>query len=259
MSTVIFDNGVVESHPLYADCASSLNEISEKDYPKKNYFPEGISALDLDAYETKRSNANNDCTVDAVIGIADYHNEETNRRLQLIELRLNYKSAKNLSGKKMNSKINHSLALIGNFKTVDSVALFVFKEDVYYEAQRKIDSEKYASGSPLTWVTTSPSEFTKSILFKENIPYIPENDYEQIKSDIQSFLKVEKWQQVFDSLSFWGGKYFDYVRRYNMNEANLIKELIQAIYQECLNKMDSMSEDTRLYFELLEDDIQNII
>ena len=44
-----------------------------------------------------------------------------------------------------------------------------------------------------------------------------------------------------------------------MNEANLIKELIQAIYQECLNKMDSMSEDTRLYFELLEDDIQNII
>lgn len=259
MALVIFDNEIVESHSLFVQCGSSLSVISEKDYQGKRYFPEGISALDLDAYETKLSKTNNDCTVDAVIGIANYRNKLTNRRLQLIELRLNYKSSDTLSGTKLKGKINHSLSLMGRTIPIDPTVLFIFSENVYFEAQRRINNEGYAKGSSMKWVAISPSEFQQAILFREKIPYIPENDYAKINLDILSLLDSKNWQAYMDSLSHWGRAYFKYLSCYNLNEADLIKGMIIELHQQGAERLVEADSDVQLCFELLEDEIGTIL
>ena len=126
MATVIFDNETVRAHRLYASWGSSLVAIAARDYPGKNYFSEGIAALDLDAYEAGHAKGDKGKTVDAVIGVADYRERISNRRLQLIELRLGYGSSDNLSSRELNGKISHSLSVVGSEFVVDKAVLFVF-------------------------------------------------------------------------------------------------------------------------------------
>ena len=99
MENWIYNNSVVEKHSLYPLCNSTLNEVSNRDYPNTNYFNPNIKCLDMDTYEKnilRKSYANH--TADAVIGISTYeNNQELNPRLLLIELRIGYESTSNLS------------------------------------------------------------------------------------------------------------------------------------------------------------------
>ena len=83
-----YNNAIVEKHSFHAICGSTLNEVSNRDYPNSDYFNPYIECLDVDTYESKvlrKSQA--DRTVDAVIGISTHaNNRSLNPRLFLIEL-----------------------------------------------------------------------------------------------------------------------------------------------------------------------------
>ena len=106
MENWIYNNSVVEKHSLYPLCNSTLNEVSNRDYPNTNYFNPNIKCLDMDTYEKnilRKSYANH--TADAVIGISTYeNNQELNPRLLLIELRIGYESTSNLSKTEIEGK-----------------------------------------------------------------------------------------------------------------------------------------------------------
>ena len=53
MEPMIYDNHVVREHSLYARCPSTLNEISNRDYPGTDYFNPDIIGLDMDDYERR--------------------------------------------------------------------------------------------------------------------------------------------------------------------------------------------------------------
>ena len=54
---LVYDNEIVGKHDLYSCCKSTLNDVSQKDYPNKNYFDSRIECLDMDYYEKYLLNA----------------------------------------------------------------------------------------------------------------------------------------------------------------------------------------------------------
>lgn len=51
MEQWIYNNQLVASHSLYSACQSTLNSVSNRDYPNTNYFNPAIKCLDVDFYE----------------------------------------------------------------------------------------------------------------------------------------------------------------------------------------------------------------
>ena len=93
---MIYDNHVVREHSLYARCPSTLNEISNRDYPGTDYFNPDIIGLDMDDYERRTCYGHANNTVDAVIGICTCQNKKkSSPRLLLVELRMGYEKANN--------------------------------------------------------------------------------------------------------------------------------------------------------------------
>lgn len=74
MATQIFDNDFLHTHPIYQNVHSTLVDVSNRDYAMAP-FDKRIECLDMDDYEAHyMQNGANDCTMDAVIGIANYDN-----------------------------------------------------------------------------------------------------------------------------------------------------------------------------------------
>lgn len=51
MELLVYNNDTVAAHSLYKKCGSTLNEVSNRDYPGKDYFNKEILCLDMDTYE----------------------------------------------------------------------------------------------------------------------------------------------------------------------------------------------------------------
>ncbi|MDE5881045.1 MAG: hypothetical protein K2H60_04890 [Muribaculaceae bacterium] len=78
------------SHPLAKTYGSTLYDLAEKDYPGKHYFRGyEIPTIDLDRYEEDLNLSQEDCTSDAVVGIATLSGVSLRKkRLLLTEVRL---------------------------------------------------------------------------------------------------------------------------------------------------------------------------
>ena len=149
MATLVIDNDVVKGHSLYKDCGSLLSVLSERDYGN-NYFKDSVVCLDGDGLETiqamkcKREKKH---TVDAVIGIADYvNNSMRSERLQLVELRLGYKTTKHLNATDLTMKVTHSVEMLGGEVSIDETVLFVFDDSMKQRARRWFSDLNNGSG-----------------------------------------------------------------------------------------------------------------
>ena len=95
---LVYANDVVANLPINSAFKVSLSNIAIRDYGKDYGLSNQVSAVDVDAYE-KSFSGNDDKTIDAAIGIANYiNNSIKSPRLLLVELRVDYKKkAKNSS------------------------------------------------------------------------------------------------------------------------------------------------------------------
>lgn len=93
-----YANDIIRKIKLFPKYGTELESISERDYFPNRYFVKHILCLDMDKYESENAKGDANKTVDAVIGIRSYNGHELEApRMLLIELRMNYKSPKNLT------------------------------------------------------------------------------------------------------------------------------------------------------------------
>lgn len=200
MEPIVYNNDFLKRHSLYRHCASTLNAVSERDYPKKNYFDTRIECLDMDTYE-KKCGGNADCTVDAVIGISKCVNKVTSsHRLLLVELRMLYVNANNLSKTELEQKIKHTKDLLGSELSIDKNNIFVFTDNVAPQARSFINRLMQGSKYFIVW---SVSDFRNNIKSIDEMPYIPINPPDKICKELDGFVKTQKWQQLFKQISYW--------------------------------------------------------
>ena len=256
MAEWIYNNAVVEGHSLYPVCGSTLNEVSNRDYPNSNYFNPGIKCLDMDTYESNLRKSQPDRTVDAVIGISTYeNNRELNPRLLLIELRIGYESVSNLSKTEMEGKVNYTKSLLGGEKTIEKESLFIFSQRVASQAERWFDRQSRTGGEIKNCKACSVSDFSTIIKSKSDFPYAPIHKAEGIKNNVQLYEAKAEWKNFIKQVEYWcreAGKY----RYTNPSEFAHIVQVIKSIWDEFLQQAYTLNDDEILECEILEEDFE---
>lgn len=224
MGQLIYNDEIVYRHSLYATYKSTLNDISIRDY-KVDFFARKILCLDLDRYETANS-GNNDCTMDAAIGISDYYNNcPLNARFALVELRMGYKNASNLDFSNMETKVRHSRdILIGD--NINKSIYFIFKNEVAPQALSMFNRNR--STYPLLKYAKSlgVKEYESKILEASELPYIPVYTTHSIQETFAPYYikpdgfvsQTDYWIRQSDSLR---------LRYNNVEAANIIRALVE--------------------------------
>lgn len=259
MAEWIYNNTVVERHSLFPACGSTLNEVSNRDYPNSNYFNPDIECLDMDTYEKKvlrKSHA--DRTVDAVMGISTYeNNRDLNPRFLLIELRIGYESASNLSKTEMEGKVSYTKSLLGGEKTIEKGSLFIFSQSVASQAERWFDRQSRTGGEIKNCKACSVSDFSTIIKSKSDFPYEPIHKAEDIKNNVQLYEAKAEWKNFIKQVEYWCREAEKY-RYTNPSEFAHIVQVIKSIWNEFRQQAYTLNDDETLVLEceILEEDFE---
>jgi hypothetical protein len=260
MEPSVYNNDIISKHSLFAYCASTLNAVSERDYPGKNFFAPEIACLDIDAYEKSVCHGSADCTADAVIGISTCVNKVTcNHRLLLVELRMRYKSANTLRKGDLENKVSHTRNLLGGELTIENENVFVFTDQVAAQARHKFNSWKHEGGLVTSFKAYSVREFCNNVKSINDMPYTPKYDPIQLCKELDSFVKASEWKQLFGKLYFWL-EIAENVRYSNTFEYESLQKTIKGWWQRfCMHHTTWSSEDDELDFLIVDDDIQTVL
>lgn len=186
MEAVAFDNKIIQEHQFYGKCGKTLDEVSKKDYPKDNYFDTSILCLDMDDYETQicRGYRGKTETVDAVIGIKNYTQQNcfTHQRLLLVELRMNYKSPRNISQTELENKVRHTRELLGTETPIETKSWFIFKNGIIEQMKSQFKRMAYAGGDIKNCIPLSTDMFNDLVKREQDFPYTPITDLDKLRN-----------------------------------------------------------------------------
>ncbi len=212
MSEVYLCSDYLKSHPLFRTYGTDLATLAKKDYPSKDYFGgKDILSIDLDEFE-RNTNRSNDCTCDAVIGIADVsHASLTNQRLLLTELRMNYENPKNLDFSNIKRKFIHSSEILREYdseKRVDSNFALVFSTKTAPKARRWISNwaKESSKKEAANWKAYAPESFCNYINYGKPLPLLPSEETVAFVRALygNSEIGYDKFSQIKDGIeSYW--------------------------------------------------------
>ena len=260
MGETVYDNNTLKKHSLYSQCKNSLNDISIRDYGAGHYFDARIECLDMDTYETAICNGQPDSTVDAAIGIADCNNKQTNNfRLLLVELRLDYKSARNLSKSKLESKVSHTKALLGAEVPINKESIYVFSDNVAEQARHWIYSRKKEGGEIKHFVVYSLSAFNANIRSYDSLPYTPIYHPETIVLELSKLLDVKKYRSFISQFRYWVVQQEHYRYRNAFECQNIENILVEVWKYASTIPKDFSDDDEELEYMIFEEDVSPLI
>lgn len=252
-------SGIIVSHSLYPRFGRSLSAISDRDYPNRIYITEPIEAIDLDSYEKSLPGGNNDCTVDAVVGICNERQGRTcNERHLLVELRMGYKNVDNLSSLQIKQKDDHSRVLLNGCPDgtpIDPSLCLLFDPSIVNQAENRVSRMRGEYTYARNWLVFSPTTFCNHVNAGREIPYTPKAKTigicERFKAigDAQDWATLDKESQaVFDYLS-------ECETRYEKGECSYICQSIDDLLPQ-LKSWQFEDEDDRDYYETVIEDIE---
>ena len=124
-------NEPIERLPQFSPYLVNFNALVKHEGGPANVFPDAMRCIDLDAYEKGLKKGIHNPTVDAVIGVFSGKISE----LVLVELRLNYKNADNLSPTKLEEKVSCSKNILSGCGKLHAMVYFVFNHRVQSQAR----------------------------------------------------------------------------------------------------------------------------
>lgn len=260
MEALVYNNDILSKHSLYDHCASTLNDVSERDYPGKNYFDPQIACLDMDTYETSISHGNAGSTTDAVIGVSTCENKTMSQhRLMLVELRMKSQSAETLSKGDLESKVTHTRNLLDSELTIEHENIFVFTEIVAPQARHKIDSWKHEGGLATSFKAYSVKDFRNNVKSIDDMPYTPIYNPVQLCNELDGFVKGAQWKRLFEKLNFWlrkaEGLRYSYTFEYES-----LRQTVKGWWQQ-FSAMHTVwtDEDDELEAMIIDEDIERVL
>ena len=248
---LIYNDSLILGHPFYGVAPSTLKRVSEKDYPGENHFSKDALCIDLDAYEEMQC-GQNDCTVDAVIGVADYNrNKLANASLALVELRMKYRSVSNLDFSNMARKVQHSKGLLAGSIFHDK-DYFLFSASVAPQAINAFRRHCPTYPDLKNAKVLSVQSFENEIGFIEDYPYEPVYS----KDDIVASLAVDNPQKLMSQLDYWLLNVVQKLRdRHELNEVRHILDVLNMFLKNLIPFGDFTQEFIDMYLE----DVSNTI
>ena len=124
-------NELIERLPQFSPYLVNFNALVKQEGGPANVFPGAMRCIDLDANEKGFKKGIHNPTVDAVIGVFSGKISE----LVLVELRLNYTKADNLSPTKLEDKVSCSKNILSGCGKLHPIVYFVFNKQVQPKAR----------------------------------------------------------------------------------------------------------------------------
>lgn len=156
-----YSKQVTETHPLALKYPKSVTDISEVIVAEGGRNINCIErVINLDIVETERcsgSSADELKTMDIAVGVCHGALNE----IVLCELRLRYKSAKQLKYSEIDGKLRHSKELCGQLTCIHRNFFFVFQDRIVQQAKAKL---RRLNKNKSTWLAISSKEL-KTIIF----------------------------------------------------------------------------------------------
>ena len=252
---LVNDNSILEEHPLYDAFHKSLHDISLKDYPHDTYFRTDIEAIDLDAAEKVLVAGEQDKTMDAMVGIADYSsNRMVNRRMLLVELRMDYDSTDCLRHSSLQGKVSHTRAIVHSEIRIDEDNVFVFRDDVVEQAKKWMFSMANEHSDASKWVALSPSEFENLLPLASSVAYQPTNNMTEVQQQICQKIDEKDFDSLLNIIGHWHIAAEDCKLKYQHKEELHIKNHLHDAWQHIKDADCESDADMLLYVELIEED-----
>lgn len=217
-----------QSH-LAKDHLTELDSLCQRDYGK-SYFKDAILCIDLDSYEQSLT-GNNDATMDAAAGVADYHRNKTSSpRHLLIELRLGYESTRHLDLDNMRRKVAHSRDILRPEGTDTRVA-FLFDEQVAPKAQSFFARFSRQYSEMRTWDAMDVRGFSNYVFDSAFLPYQPENNLDEIEKGLKEKLSAGGIDAMDGLVKYWLDQMTQYRLRFKHAECRAIAEAILRVLE----------------------------
>ena len=257
---LVFDNSIIQVHPFYPHCRSTLLDLSNKDYSKEGFlFNPKIECLDMDHYEKEVLHSSiPDNTMDAAIGVANYVNKDKrNIRLLLVELRMGYGSTKRFSETDIIRKITHTRDLLRE-SPLDNSEIFVYKEDVAPKAKRWFSSKSKQYAALSNSIVFSVSTFEEAVKDFDSLPYIPIYSEACIYRDLNCHVTSENWSKFFEQFSYWCDIAIGFLYKKPFEYEHL-KDVLRRFWISFKNENHTLNEDEELDLEIIEEDYDKIL
>lgn len=260
MDAVVYNNEIVQRHPIYSCCKSTLNDVSNRDYPNTNYFNPDIECLDMDTFETQTRHGYQDKTVDAVIGVGAYSNNRFgNGRLLLVELRIGYKNADNLSKSELEGKVIHTKQLLSAQTKCDKNSIFIFSEKVAPQALRWMESHKHGGGLIKDFQVYSTKEFNQNVCSIESMPYTPIYNPNTIAQDLDIHILNSEYQELFKQVNYWKGQAIN-MRYSNIREFDNIRNVLLDKWKDFMLSCSTvaLTDDDEIEVSIITEDLERV-
>lgn len=253
---------IIVYHSLYSDFGCSLSEISDRDYPNRHYINDPIEAIDLDSYETSFQGRDNDCTVDAVLGICnERQGSSCNNRHLLVELRMNYTNVNNLDVSNIRQKDVHSRDLLNacpDNTPIDPSLCLVFDPSIISQADRWIYRIQSEHSYTDNWLVFTPITFCSYVNAGRQMPYTPKRETVTLGDRFKAVADTKDLNLLnkeFEDIT----KYLSICRnRYEKGECSFLHQCMTDVLPQ-FKSWQFEDADEILEHEILIEDIERLI
>lgn len=237
---LVFNPDYTRQSPLFPSFVAKLNDICERDYGER-LFQDTLLCLDLDKYE-KSLTGDNDATIDAATGIANYMNNHiSSPRHLLVELRLGYKSTRNFDLGNMKRKVTHSRDILKPQNVNDRI-VFLFDNQVAPKARNYFSRLSKQDSIIKKWDAMGISDFNNYVVNRETLPYQAENDLEAISNDLRKTYESNGFDALDMRVGYWIERMEQYKLCYKHAESNSIANTILGFIQGIILNHESFEE-----------------
>ena len=254
MVLTVFANSIVEGHRLFAEVGSTLQEVSDKDYSSRYIFNPAIKCLDGDKLV-----GTSDKSVDTIIGIGDYSNNRTgNKRLLLLELRMDYEKREGLHKSLHEEKVIGTKKHLGNDCAIETNVWFLFDKKFIHQARHEFSSWREQKGNARNFYAYSVEEFNDKVFDEKDL--LKEYSYlysaEDIESNLMTFVESDDWNALAEKMYYWKNIAEKFVLQNKHREVTPIQQAFCNVLAKVDEKRQQIEDDGIIILEIIEEDLK---
>lgn len=259
-SIVVINNASIEKLPEYKKFGTTLQELSDKDYPNKYKFRHDVKSINVDELKCALFSGKAIKSVDAIIGVSDYDdakNTTFNHRLLLIEFRMGYKTESNFSRNDLIGKVHGTKKCLATNNKYEKSILFIFDNCFIQRAKNLFNRYRNQGGDSKFFYAYSVSEFNDTVRdLNDNFVYKAKFNQKDILNKLKEYFKKGDFSGLYKSVNYWIETAKKEKLHYNIHEYNnIVQALSEFKTYFYTQEADQNSDEYIKLFILFEDEI----
>ena len=195
---------LIRDYPCAEKFKSTIKDLSERDYPGKNYFKRDAASLDPDLMEHCGKSGYPDMTVDAVIGNCEYdvqklRNSYYHKELVMIEFKIGEQRPGKDNFDTWTKKVRHTRDMLVKDVKIHPYCYVILNEGCCLRVRRNLTNLVNGGDNYLSCIKVmTPDECCNALMLDEkDFPYRVRHDLKGFK---ERLLDCDKAEGIYEIL-----------------------------------------------------------